>query len=151
VNQKASRTPHAAYNDTGALSRRDQAVWILVEVCNLQGALVRTVQPAMPSGGSFFEMICNTGSFAEGALSETIGMFLAQWVYQRAMEPVDESFEAENHEDASEEPAPIDWVPDLAERQETLKRANEALERARTLLEHVNHLERSKIKNPAIE
>jgi len=40
------------------------------------------------------------------------------------------------------------WVPDLAERLETLERANAALERARVLLERVNCLESSRAKTP---
>jgi hypothetical protein len=67
------------------------------------------------------------------------------------MEPMDESFEAENPEVGGEGLPGWDRVPDFAERQETLRRANEALERARMLLKRVNHLENTRVKNPAME
>lgn len=67
------------------------------------------------------------------------------------MEPIDESFAAENPEASGEGLPGWDRVPDFAERQETLRRANEALERARTLLAHVNRLESPEIKRPAKE
>ncbi len=91
-------------------------------------------------------MIGYSGSFIEEFALGAIGMFQAQRVNRRVMEPIDESYEAVNHEDNGEGLAPMDRVPDLAERQETLKLANEALVRARMLLEHVNRLERPGVK-----
>lgn len=55
-------------------------------------------------------------------------------------------FELTGGEPASDEALDCLWLPDLAERQETLRRANEALERARVLLQAVNRLERGKLR-----
>jgi predicted RNase H-like HicB family nuclease len=46
-----------------------------------------------------------------------------------------------------EQTAEIELLPDLAERRETLKRANQALERALELLEHLRSLE-AKLQAP---
>jgi hypothetical protein len=64
------------------------------------------------------------------------------------MEPFNEPHESPSHEVFDETPASADWVPDLAERLETLERANLALERARLLLERINRLESSRDKAP---
>ncbi len=64
------------------------------------------------------------------------------------MEPFNESCESAGHEISGEAPTDADWVPNLAERLETLERANVALERARLLLERVNRLESSRGEPP---
>jgi hypothetical protein len=46
-----------------------------------------------------------------------------------------------------EEAMDFSALPDPAERQETVKRANQALKRARTLLEHIDQLEHGKISS----
>jgi hypothetical protein len=58
------------------------------------------------------------------------------------MEPLDERHESARHENAGEASTTISWVPDLAERLETLERANVALERARLLLERLERVNR---------
>jgi len=64
------------------------------------------------------------------------------------MQTFNEPFLASNHETATEETTPVNWVPDLAERLETLERANLALERARELLERVHRPESSRAEVP---
>ena len=64
------------------------------------------------------------------------------------MEPFYELHESASHEKSSEASADAGWVPNLAERLETLERANEALERARVLLKRVNQIEGSRDKTP---
>jgi hypothetical protein len=64
------------------------------------------------------------------------------------MEPFDKPHESMSHEISGEASAKVNWVPDLAERLETLERANVALERARLLLERVNQIESSRDKTP---
>jgi hypothetical protein len=64
------------------------------------------------------------------------------------MEPFNAPHECTSHETTGEASANDNWVPDLAERLETLERANMALERARLLLERVNRLESSRDKAP---
>ncbi|HXC98992.1 MAG TPA: hypothetical protein VN048_06595 [Verrucomicrobiae bacterium] len=64
------------------------------------------------------------------------------------MKPFDEIHESARHEISGEASVNADWVPGLAERLETLERANVALERARVLLERVNQIESSRDKTP---
>jgi hypothetical protein len=64
------------------------------------------------------------------------------------MEPFDKPHESAGREMSGEASAKVNWVPNLAERLETLERANVALERARVLLERVNRLEDSRSKAP---
>jgi hypothetical protein len=59
------------------------------------------------------------------------------------MQPSEEPFPAPDH-DAAEEQNHADWVPGLAERLQTIERANLAIDRARQLLERVNDLESSR-------
>lgn len=69
------------------------------------------------------------------------GMFQAEWWFQTVMEPIDAPFESTDEGDPSAEVTPDAWVPNLSERRETLRLANEAIERARELLERIKRIE----------
>ena len=57
------------------------------------------------------------------------------------MKPFNEESPELHHGISDGESSPEDWVPNLAERLETLERANLALERARVLLENFGNRE----------
>jgi hypothetical protein len=64
------------------------------------------------------------------------------------MNSFDDSLAALPPHNATEEPAPASWVPDLEERLETIERANAALERVRHLLERVHGVDFPETQTP---
>jgi hypothetical protein len=105
------------------------------------------MQCAMPRSWVLREVLVSF-DFQGGILPFGPWHVLSFMVRANIMDSFHEFSDTPDPEISPEETTPADWVPDLAERLQTLEQANLALERARELLERVNRIESKRDGKP---